>query len=131
MQKYKDACGYCSKVLIDKKRALQMLGEAEKLSQVATDYKCTNKFDKSLLAPQLTPEILFGISKEEKAQKFQELLDDLDLRMKEESAKAKRWPEGSKQVNKAQEQQNQRAIAAKCIEAVKAIKGEMAELKAQ
>ena len=103
MDKYKEACSYCSKVLGDKKRALKMLDEAEKLKQVATDYKCTNKFDKSLLAPQLTSEILFGISKEDKAEKFQLVIDDLDKKMKEESTKAKKCLEGSKAVKKPAE----------------------------
>jgi hypothetical protein len=43
-----------------------MLDEAEKLTAVATDYQTTNKFVKSHLSPTLTPEILYGMSKENK-----------------------------------------------------------------
>lgn len=49
---------------------MKMLDKAETLTNVAADYKTTNKFVKSQLIPALTPEILFGISKEDKSNKF-------------------------------------------------------------
>jgi len=66
MNKYKQAAEYCMKVTKDKKSAIRMLDEAEKLNQVATDYKTTQRFEKKLLSPNLTPEILFGITTEDK-----------------------------------------------------------------
>lgn len=62
MNKYKQAFGYAKAELADKKIMLRMLEEAEKLSKVAAEYKATSKFEKSDLSPQLTPEILFGMS---------------------------------------------------------------------
>lgn len=90
---------------------LKMLEEAEKLSKVAADYKATSKFNKGDLSPQLTPEILFGMTLEEKASKFEEIVGQMDAELKDHQAKAKKCLDGSKAVKKPAEVQKLRELA--------------------
>lgn len=59
-----------------------MLEEAEKLSSVAMEYKTSHVFNKAKLAPNLTPEILFGLSNEDRSAKYSSLIEAQDAEMK-------------------------------------------------
>ena len=88
-----------------------MMDRAEKLKQVATDYKCTSKFDKANLVPALSGEILFDMSQEEKAQRLDTLFKEVNSQMQDITAKAKKCLDGSKQVKKAEEANKLKGMA--------------------
>ena len=54
-----------------------MKDAVETLEQTAAEYKTTYEYNKSTIPLPLTPEILFGMSQEEKEQEFQKLIDTL------------------------------------------------------
>lgn len=101
MNKYKQAVEYAMKELQNKKLALKMMDEAEKLKQLSTDYRLQGEFNKADLAPVLTPVILFGMTAESKAETYQVLINQVEEEIKAESAKAKKCLDGVKQVKSA------------------------------
>ena len=106
LDKYKVAAGYAMKEMKCPNTANKMLLEAEKLKSASLDYKTTNRFVKSNLSPVLTPRILFGMTIEEKEEKFQAIIDEYEAEIKTMSDKARKCIEGSKQVKNAKEQAN-------------------------
>lgn len=126
---YKIGAQYAMQVLKNKLIAGNMLSMAEQLTHVATDYKTTNKFNKDQLAKALTPDALFGMSKEEKDEKYQVIIDKYEEQFKDLSARAKKCIEGSKQVKKPQEAHNLKEIASKYMAQMKEIKPKIAKLK--
>ena len=113
------------KELQDKRLALKMMDEAEKLKQLSTDYKLQGEFNKADLAPVLTPTILFGMSAEDKAQTYQVLILQLEEEVKAETAKAKKCLEGVKQVKNPQQAESLKGIAKKSIDSIKDIKAQI------
>lgn len=78
------------KELANKQIALKMLDEAEKLKALSNQYKIANELDRSQLSPMITPENLFGISKEEKSEQYQKIIDQLEADKKDMFEKAKK-----------------------------------------
>lgn len=70
MRKYSLAANYCNKILGDKKLTMQHLSTAESLKDISNAYKKYGKVDEDNLPEELTPNLLFGMTNEERHAKF-------------------------------------------------------------
>lgn len=82
VNQYKLAVTYQMKILGNKAKAAELMSIAEKGSKGANSYRDTGKLDKASVPPGLTCDILFGMSAEEKAQKFAKIIAELDAKSK-------------------------------------------------
>ena len=76
---------------------------AEKGQQAANGYRDTGKLEKENVPKGLTCDILFGMSADDKAQKYASIIAELDVKSKDLQSKARKCLEGAKKVKKAEE----------------------------
>ena len=129
--KYKIAVNYCKQILENKELLLKALDAAEKCAKVAEGYKTNGVIDKGNLPPNLTPEVLFGISATDKAAQFDEIIAVQEKSAKDIQENARKCLEGSKKVKKQAEIGKLRDMASKLITQVNIIKKTANQLKEQ
>lgn len=117
--KYKHAVSYQMKILGNKAKAVELMNIAEKSQKAANGYRDTGKLDKENVPKALDSETLFGMKNEEKAEKFAEIIMELDAKSKDLQGKARRCLEGAKKVKKPDEQAKLKANASQLINAAK------------
>ena len=97
---YSEAAKYMLQVIGNKDQALVHLSSAESLKKIIKEYQNSGKADVKKLPPMITPEILFGISDEEKVTKLEELISIYRTDFEELQQKAKTCLAGTEKLKK-------------------------------
>lgn len=130
-EKYKVAVQYCKSELGNNELLLRALDSAEKCAKVAKGYQDNAVIDKANLPPNLTPELLFGVSAADKADQFDTIIAIQEQAAKDAHAAAQKCLEGSKKVKKPAEVEELRRRAGTYVAAVQRARKQVTELKAQ